>query len=138
MRLHSTPDMGAAGEAGRVMVEDIKPMTVVTSGASREGADSSRPGNGRDRHDAHCRLPLGPNCVRAVQREVQILGASALAIRNPSVRLDAVGLRERRAAWYEPVRERGGSIAGVDGTRVLVDRASSRPLDLLAELDCSL
>merc|ERR1712185_641722 len=30
--MYRTPDMGAAGEAGRVMVEDIQPMTVVTIG----------------------------------------------------------------------------------------------------------
>lgn len=30
--MYRTPQMGAAGEAGRVMVEDIKPMTVVTIG----------------------------------------------------------------------------------------------------------
>ena len=30
--MYRTPDMGSAGEAGRVMVEDIEPMTVVTVG----------------------------------------------------------------------------------------------------------
>lgn len=30
--MYRTPDMGEAGKAGRVMVEDIKPMTVVTIG----------------------------------------------------------------------------------------------------------